>query len=166
MPGSGKTWMMRALEKELCLEVQDLDHYFEKYCGMTIGQFWKQYGQKEFRSLERYCMMELLESQVSIIAMGGGTPCFFNNIEIIKDLSFSIYLKMNPIQLESQIDPNSRPLFDGILIDTNQINTLYQQRRAWYERADRIIVNNFYEPNVLDDVKMICRTYFQSHINK
>ncbi|MBK8296227.1 MAG: hypothetical protein IPK91_02840 [Saprospiraceae bacterium] len=76
MPGSGKTWLANALEKELGLEAQDLDHYFETQSGMAISQFWNQYGESEFRVLERYYMFELLDSQVSIIAMGGGTPCF------------------------------------------------------------------------------------------
>ena len=164
MPGSGKTWIMRVLEKDFGLSVQDLDDYFEFQCGMSISQFWAQYGQEEFRCLERYFMLELLESQVSIIAMGGGTPCFFNNIELIKERSLSIYLKVNPIQLNVQTNFKNRPLFDGNSNRLDQLEQLYRQRSAWYERADKIIVNDFNELNVIDNVKNVCINYFQSQI--
>lgn len=164
MPGSGKTWLANALKTELGLDVLDLDHYFEAQSRMTIPQFWKQYGESQFRVLERYYMFELLDSQVSIIAMGGGTPCFLNNLDCIKQQSFCLYLKADLVQLEAKNDFNNRPQFAGNASNADFLKMLYQKRRNWYERADLIVENDFNELNVLDNVKNICINYFKSKI--
>lgn len=164
MPGSGKTWLANALKTELGLDVLDLDHYFEAQSGMTIPQFWKQYGEAQFRVLERYYMFELLDSQVSIIAMGGGTPCFLNNLDCIKQQSFCLYLKADLVQLEAKNDFNNRPQFAGNASNADFLEMLYQKRKKWYERADLIVENDFNELNVLDNVKNICINYFKSKL--
>lgn len=164
MPGSGKTWLIKTLKKEMDLEVQDLDLYFETQVGMTISQFWKQKGEAEFRALERFYMFELLDSQVSIIAMGGGTPCFFNNLDCIKKQSLCIYLKTNLVQIESKIDFDKRPQFAEKSNKLVELDKLYQLRKSWYERADMTIENDFNELNVFDSVKNICLNYFKSKI--
>ncbi|MGB5025174.1 MAG: shikimate kinase [Saprospiraceae bacterium] len=164
MPGSGKTWLANALKKELGFNALDLDHYFEAQSGMTIPQFWNQYGEAEFRVQERCFMFELLDSQVSIIAMGGGTPCFFNNLDCIKKQSLCIYIKADLVQLEAKNDFIDRPHFASNSSKSDFLNKLYQQRKKWYERADLIIENDFNELNVLDNVKNICINYFKSKI--
>ena len=90
--GSGKTTRGRALAADLNVQFIDLDHYIEQRYRKTIAQLFAEKGEEGFREIERRMLHEVGEFEDVIISTGGGTPCFFDNIEFMNAQGTTIYL--------------------------------------------------------------------------
>ena len=90
--GSGKTTLGRALAADLNVQFIDLDHYIEQRYRKTIAQLFAENGEDGFRAIERRMLHEVGEFEDVIISTGGGTPCFFDNIEFMNAQGTTIYL--------------------------------------------------------------------------
>ena len=90
--GSGKTTLGRALAADLNVQFIDLDHYIEQRYRKTIAQLFAENGEDGFRTIERRMLHEVGEFEDVIISTGGGTPCFFDNIEFMNAQGTTIYL--------------------------------------------------------------------------
>lgn len=91
---SGKTTFGKALALETGMTFIDLDEYIEKKTGKTISGIFREQGEEFFRKLERESLIEVAEKGGNvIISCGGGTPCFFDNIEIMKRLGETVFLE-------------------------------------------------------------------------
>ena len=90
--GSGKTTLGRALAADLDVQFIDLDHYIEQRYRKTIAQLFAEKGEEGFREIERRMLHEAGEFENVIISTGGGTPCFFDNIEFMNAQGTTIYL--------------------------------------------------------------------------
>jgi shikimate kinase len=113
--GSGKTTLGRALHSATGVDFVDLDDAIEQRAGMTIKQIFAQNGEAAFRELETQTLAEMA-SHSGIIACGGGTPCFGNNMRLMNSLGTTIWLQA-PIDLlvERLINASAqRPLIAGM----------------------------------------------------
>lgn len=90
---SGKTTLGRALAKTLCREFIDLDFYIEQRFRTTIRRIFSTKGEEEFRRMEREMLREVGEMQDVVIACGGGTPCFHDNMDYMLSRGVTIYLE-------------------------------------------------------------------------
>lgn len=91
--GSGKTTVGKALSKELGLPFYDLDWYIESRMHKTVKELFDSVGEEGFREIERNMLHEVAEFEDVIISCGGGTPCFFDNIDYINQQGDTIYPK-------------------------------------------------------------------------
>ena len=110
--GSGKTTLGRALAAEIGIPFIDLDHYIEsRYCK-TIAQLFAEKGEEGFREIERRMLHEVGEFEDVIISTGGGTPCFFDNIEYMNAQGTTVYLDVpvERLHIRLNIARNKRPL--------------------------------------------------------
>ena len=110
--GSGKTTLGRALATEMGIPFIDLDHYIEKRYCKTIAQLFAEKGETGFRDIERRMLHEVGEFEDVIISTGGGTPCFFDNIEYMNAQGTTVYLDV-PVErlfIRLCIARNKRPL--------------------------------------------------------
>jgi shikimate kinase len=140
MPATGKSTFGRKLAKKLAYEFIDLDVWISTHEQKSIPEIFAQKGEEYFRKLESQALKEVLKGDYKVIALGGGTPCFFDNMLIINEKSISIYLYTSLEGLLTRITRDtaqSRPLFKAqSLEETHQkITNLYAQRRSFYEQA-------------------------------
>ena len=112
---SGKTTFGRALSLQNGLRFIDLDHYIEESEGKTVSEIFRERGESGFREIERKSLKALSELQGVVIACGGGTPCFFDNIDIMNATGHTVFLEASPSVLISRLEAEneSRPLVAG-----------------------------------------------------
>ncbi len=142
--GSGKSTLGRQLAKEWNWGFIDLDHYISELFGMSIPEMFDQYGEAGFRNKESQALAEVLEGeQKTIISLGGGTPCFNQNLQLIKEKTHSIYLKLSVKELTSRLlrSHNPRPLVQNKSEAELQeyIKNELQNRDVFYNQAHQTI---------------------------
>lgn len=104
--GSGKSAVGKRLAELKSLSFIDFDDYIESQEKMTISQIFEQEGELYFRKKERFYLEKLLsKSPKAVISLGGGTPCYFDNIDYLiqKEDLFTLYLKASPKSLANRL---------------------------------------------------------------
>jgi len=141
MPGSGKSTLGRQLSKELNISFYDLDHEIAHIAGKDITRIFKEDGESRFRLLETERLTLLSDqSHSKVIATGGGTPCFHNNMHFINEHGIGIFLdvamEIIAVRLAKQ-GTELRPL----LMDKTpqellkQLKGHYLERKPYYLKA-------------------------------
>jgi shikimate kinase len=97
--GAGKSTLGKKLAKRLEMNFIDLDSYIEQRFFKTISQLFEEKGESGFREIEKSALAEVAEFENAIIATGGGTPCFFDNIELMNKKGLTVYLHWLPEKL-------------------------------------------------------------------
>lgn len=91
--GVGKTTVGKALAQELNLTFYDLDWYIEERYRRTVPQLFAERGEAGFREIEKRVLHEVAEFEDVVISSGGGTPCFFDNMDYMNGQARTVYLK-------------------------------------------------------------------------
>ena len=94
--GAGKTTVGKALAQDLQLPFYDLDWYIEERFRHTIPQIFAEKGEDGFRRVEQNVLHEVAEFEDVVISCGGGTPCFFDNMDYMNRQAMTVYLKASP----------------------------------------------------------------------
>ena len=155
--GSGKTTIGKALAKTLNLNFTDTDWFMEQRYHKTIGELFEKFGDVRFREIEGEMLREVSEFENIIISTGGGTPCFFDNMDFMKKKGTTIYLKTPPSQLFERLKKTTekRPLLrnktDEELMD--YITQTLKIREPFYNQADIILQTG--ELNVKEIIKSL-----------
>lgn len=141
--GSGKTTVGRALAKELSMPFYDLDWYIESRRRKTVPQIFAERGEEGFREIERYMLHEVAEFEDVIISCGGGTPCFFDNMDYLNQQGDVIWLKADPEVLYKHLlmGKTERPLLKGKSPEELMafIRGQLEQREAFYAKARHVV---------------------------
>lgn len=91
--GSGKSKVGNRLAENLNLPFFDLDVYIEKEENQSITEIFNTKGEIYFRKLEHKKLKELLaKNEAMILALGGGTPCYAGNMDVLLKNGISVYL--------------------------------------------------------------------------
>jgi shikimate kinase len=145
MPGCGKTTLGRELAHFLGIPFYDLDALIAAHHLMTIPQIFEQGGETLFRSYEREQLEKFLkENNRFILATGGGTPCFFDNMDLMNRSGNTVFLNPSLETIASRIEKDGfrgRPLFEGLHTSAlmAKLETMYQHRKEWYQKAKVIL---------------------------
>ena len=143
--GSGKTHWGRQLSAKLQLPFFDLDTVIVEKEKQSVAEIFARQGEEYFRYQERDTLEEITHDQESfILSCGGGTPCFFNNIEFMKKSGKVVWLNTAVDALKERLlkEKVSRPLIREIGDDElkRYIVRKLSERKMYYEQAD-VMVN-------------------------
>lgn len=142
--GCGKTHWGKELSHKLQLPFFDLDHVIEEKEGKSISAIFAEMGEEYFRMLEKDVLYLLTENHESfVIATGGGTPCFFNNIDYMKSRGTTIWINCTVDCLYSRLvkEKEARPLIKSIsdVELRSYIIKKYADRKIFYQQANVVL---------------------------
>ncbi len=136
---SGKTTLGRALADDLGLTFIDTDNYLERRYRQTIPMLFATRGEEGFRQLERTILREVADFEDVVIAAGGGTPCYFDNMDHMNACGTTVHLVCPPdvIFTRLRISRTPRPLVTGKTDDELRayIAATLAARDPFYTRA-------------------------------
>ena len=102
--GCGKSTIGKKIAHQLSLPFYDLDKEIEQKIQYSIFDFFEKFGEAEFRKVEKDTLqMFLRTSEDCVIATGGGTPCFFDNMENMLKNGVCVYIKKSPKLLANRL---------------------------------------------------------------
>jgi shikimate kinase len=144
--GSGKTHWAKQLADRLHLPVFDLDMEIINREQRSIPEIFAKSGEEYFRTKERKILEELIDKNGSmVVSCGGGTPCFLNNIELMKKYGTVVWLNTHVDVLLQRLlrEKAQRPLLKNV--DDNDLKSYIirklNERRMYYQQADVTIDN-------------------------
>jgi shikimate kinase len=153
--GCGKTTLGKKVANQLNHDFIDLDQLIEKRASLTINEFFTKNGEESFRVFEKQLLIEVSNSKNAVVAVGGGAPCFFNNMEIMNQTGETLYLQRPVKELYNRIinAKNTRPLVQN---KNNQelldfIEQLLNEREIYYSQAKFTVPRNNLSLNGLVD---------------
>lgn len=137
--GSGKTTLGRGVEARAHIAFIDLDQYIEERYGKSIKDIFKERGEDGFRLIEHDCIRKLSSKKDILVACGGGTPCFFDNMEIMNSRGTTVWLDASVDILHARLKEgrSQRPLiadFDDDELREFIVKSL-EKRNPFYSRA-------------------------------
>lgn len=154
--GAGKTTVGKALSKEIGMPFYDLDWYIESRMHRTVKQIFDERGEEAFRKIEHNMLHEVAEFENVILSCGGGTPCFFDNMDYMNRQGETIYLKATPDVLYGHLKMGKtvRPLLLNKTPDEVQafIQEQLAEREKSYNKArhtvDVSLMDNYEKINI------------------
>lgn len=140
--GSGKSHTGRRLSEVLGIPFIDLDHWIEDQEGQSVQTIFQKSGEAAFREIEREALHQMIAYEQAVIACGGGTPCFFDNMEWMNRHGITVYLQTSVAELCRRLLPEMahRPLLKGLNEQTllSFIEERLALREAYYFQAQVI----------------------------
>lgn len=140
--GVGKSTLGKKLARRLNVDFIDADQYIEEQVGMSILDYFTQFGEEKFRVLERDFIRQL-DISARVVATGGGLPCFYDNMDTMNATGVTIYLHRPPKELVQRLKnaKTERPLIAGLsdeeLLDF--ISAQLEEREQFYNQAQFVL---------------------------
>jgi shikimate kinase len=138
--GSGKSTFGKKLAKALQFPFIDLDKEIEKKAKCSVSDIFKYLGEDTFRKMESETLKSFENEGTFIMATGGGTPCYFDNLSYIQSQGTSIYIELDTKSIYNRLSnaKNIRPTIKGKKEDEliQFIEETFEKRKHIYEQAD------------------------------
>jgi shikimate kinase len=145
LPGCGKSFALQMLLGTPNVTGVDMDAHIQYAIGDTISNFVNQYGWDEFRAVEQAALVELTAKYQQhsqgfvIIACGGGTPCFFNNMDYMNVNGTTVWFNIPVPTIASRLigTDNVRPMLkdNDVSMMNDFIENLLLEREPFYAKA-------------------------------
>ncbi len=158
MPGAGKTHLGTTLATALALDHIDLDAWIATSEGMTIPEIFETHGEDYFRLLEHQHLKNAIGATRggAIVSCGGGTPCFFDNMDVMKAAGTVVYLDTEIDVLVGRLGGmKGRPLISGKHTLREQLEALLAKRLPYYLQAQKTVKN---DEQVIEQLKNLIFT--------
>lgn len=149
--GCGKSHISKILSDKINFNLIDLDKEISRRNKLTIPEIFEKHGEIHFRKLEREALEEILASKENVVlSLGGGTPVYYNNMEIINNSSKSIFLKASVGTLYERISKQKekRPLIANISDEDlpEFIAKHLFERNVFYGKAQFSVITDARDP--------------------
>ena len=139
MMSSGKSTLGKKLARALNYKFVDLDKLIEKDQQTNISAIFREKGETYFRETESRILKEITPENRIVLASGGGTPCFYDNMDYIRSLGISIFLDVPAADLVKRIEnhgKDDRPVLSGAASLEDALQSKIQERLPYYSQAD------------------------------
>ena len=147
--GAGKTTLGKAFARAMGLTFVDLDWYIEERFHKTVSQIFTERGEEGFRELEKRMLHEASDFENVVISVGGGTPCFFDNMEYMNQVGETVFLDVDNKVLfrRLKVAKHQRPLLanktdEGLM---TFIQEALEKRLPYYTKAKYVFNGEFLE---------------------
>ena len=141
--GCGKSTLGKKLAKNLDFNFIDLDDFIEDCEARTIQEIFEINGESYFRKLERFYLLKVINNKNIVISVGGGTPCFYDNINQMNKNGLTIYINMPTKVLVNRLKSSNkfRPLIEGMkeIELKDYINKTIREREVFYNKSHKIV---------------------------
>jgi len=142
--GSGKTHWGKQVSEKLHIPFFDLDEQIISHEGKSITEIFSENGEEYFRLLEKDILHIISESHENfVMACGGGTPCYYNNIDYMNKSGTSIWINTPIDTLFQRLikEKETRPLIKNLSSEQLKrfIIKKFSDRKIYYEQADIIV---------------------------
>jgi shikimate kinase len=142
--GSGKSVLGKELSQLLKLPFIDLDAVLEEQEGVKVSQLFSEKGEAHFRMLEAEALRKHSSQKEFVMATGGGTPCFHDNISFINQTGTSVFLNTPLSEIVKRLkgeQRKTRPLLANVPDDQLQptLEAMLQNRLRFYRQAHFIV---------------------------
>ncbi len=141
--GSGKTTVARKVAAQLNWKFADLDRLIEARTGLSVEDIFCEKGEPFFREIESEVLRSIDKVQNMVVACGGGTPCFNDNMDFMSKTGFTIYLKMSVNALKNRLSKSVtvRPIIKNLAGSdlSDYIERTVTSREKHYSRAEVIV---------------------------
>jgi len=149
--GCGKSSFGRRLAKKLDYPFVDLDDEIEQKACKSIEALFQMEGEAVFRKMEQEVLLSTLIHKKAVIATGGGTPCFEDNMDFMNSEGVTVYLQMSPLSIAHRLEQAKRvrPLVKGLKGDELLafVRSKLAEREEWYFKSHCIIKGETVKPD-------------------
>jgi shikimate kinase len=154
--GSGKTHWGRIWANQAGMDFFDHDELIEQMEGKSIPAIFEMQGERYFREKESEVLRTFANKENCIIACGGGTPCFYGNMQWMNDNGTTIYLEAAPAQLMNRLtaEKDKRPLLNHMkdIELLSFIEQKFKEREPSYRLANVVLPVDALDPHSLEDI--------------
>jgi len=144
--GSGKARYGRRLAQEMNFSFVDTDQLIEEREGMDITEIFKTKGEEYFRTLEQKVLTEVSQMNQTIVATGGGMPCWEKNLDFMNTTGLTVYLKagLGCVMKNLLKEKEKRPMIANIdsTVLADYIHEKLEERKPCYKDAHTWILTN------------------------
>lgn len=137
--GSGKSTLGRLVSQATGIDFIDLDNYIESRFSKSISDIFAERGEAGFRDIERRMLHEVADMENVLVACGGGTPCFFDNMDVMNEKGTTVWLSASDVVLHSRLmrGRHKRPLIASLDAEglTRFIAEALEKRNPFYSKA-------------------------------
>jgi shikimate kinase len=153
--GSGKTYWGNLWSEKTGFDFYDIDEMVEEEQLKTIAEIFAEDGEDHFRNLETEALRKFWDKDHVIVASGGGTPCFNDNITWMNENGISVYLQSSPQNILKRLvsEKEKRPLIKNLQDEELlfYITEKIKERENFYDRAKIILNVDELPPNYLPE---------------
>ena len=152
--GSGKSHISKLLSEKINFQLFDLDKVISNHYQQTIPEIFKKKGEIFFRKLEKETLESILKNENKcILSVGGGTPVYYNNMDLLNDNTITIYLRANVNTLTERLikQKEKRPIIAKISDEDlpEFIAKHLFERNIFYNKSQFIIDTDNKSPEVI-----------------
>ncbi len=155
--GSGKSFSGKRLAEKFEMSFIDLDDYIETKEGRTIREIFEKEGEVYFRKVEKECLHEMGDKQMTIISTGGGTPCFFDNMKWMNENGITVFLETSVKVLANRLfnEMQKRPLLKDFSKEELKhfIEKKLEERNPFYHQTQILYHQKEEEQDVAEELR-------------
>ncbi len=149
--GCGKSTIGKQLASKLNYNFIDLDNFIEQENNLSINEIFENKGENEFRKIETNALKKIVSIPNSIVSCGGGTPCYYGNVDLMLNNGTVIYVKMSAKMLVNRLinAKNQRPLIQNKNKEEllEYVSAKLTEREIFYQKANYTVKGKNFDVN-------------------